>query len=69
MPLGMSFHVLIEDQGLALAATLVSFGSNWFMLCPSFRSCACPSCYSRTSAPSSFLGSLKRVWHTHLFPQ
>ena len=40
--LGVSFHLLIEDQGLALAATLVSFGSNWFMSCPSFRSCARP---------------------------
>ena len=41
-PLGVSFHLLIEDQGLALAATLVPFGSNWFMSCPSFRSCALP---------------------------
>ena len=31
--------------------------------------CPFPSCYSRTSAPSSFLGSLKRVWLTHLFPR
>ena len=32
-PLGRSFHLLIEDQGLVLPATLVPFDSNWFMLC------------------------------------
>ena len=33
-PLGVSFHLLIEDQGLVLSAILVPFDSNWFMLCP-----------------------------------
>ena len=32
--LGVSFHLLIEDQGLVLSANLVPFDSNWFMLCP-----------------------------------
>ena len=33
-PLGVSFHLLTEDQGLVLSAVLVPFDSNWFMLCP-----------------------------------
>ena len=33
-PLGVSFHLLIEDQVLVLSAVLVPFDSNWFMLCP-----------------------------------
>ena len=43
-PLGVSFHLLIEDQILVLSAVLVPFDSNSFMLCPwlchSFKSCA-----------------------------
>ena len=34
MVLGVSFHLLTEDQGLVLSAILVPFDSNWFMLCP-----------------------------------
>ena len=33
-PLGVSFHLLIQDQGLVLSAILVPFDSNQFMLCP-----------------------------------
>ena len=33
-PLGVSFHLLTEDQGLVLSAILVPLDSNWFMLCP-----------------------------------
>ena len=33
-PLGMSFHLMIEEQGLVLSANLVPFDSNRFMLCP-----------------------------------
>ena len=33
-PLVMSFHLLIEDQGLVLSAIFVPLDSNWFMLCP-----------------------------------
>ena len=33
-PLGVSFHLLTEDQGLVLSAILVPFDSTWFMLCP-----------------------------------
>ena len=36
-PLGPSFYLLIEDQGLVLSAILVPFGSNWLMLCPSVQ--------------------------------
>ena len=34
VPLGVSFHLLIEDLGLVLSAILVPFDSNQFMLCP-----------------------------------
>ena len=33
-PLGMSLHLLIEDQCLGLSAISVPFDSNWFMLYP-----------------------------------
>ena len=33
-PLGVSFGLLIEDQGLDLSALLVPFNSNQFTLCP-----------------------------------
>ena len=36
--LGVSFHLLIEDQGLVLFAILVPFDSNQFMLSPSAMS-------------------------------
>ena len=42
----MSFHLLIEDQGLVLSAILVPFGLNRFMLCPwamSFFQKLCPA--------------------------
>ena len=47
--LGVSFHLLIEDQGLVLSAILVPFDSNQFMqfmLCPwaiSFFQKLCPA--------------------------
>ena len=44
--LGLSFHLLIEDQGLVLPATLVPFNSNWSVLCPwamSFFQKLCPA--------------------------
>ena len=41
-PLGMSFHLLIEDQGLVLSTILVPFDSNWFMLCPSVHFSSVP---------------------------
>ena len=34
VPLGVSFHLLIEDLGLVLSAILVPFDSDQFMLCP-----------------------------------
>ena len=44
-PPGMSFSLLIEDQGLVLSIILVPFDSNQFMLCPwamSFFQKLCP---------------------------
>ena len=44
--LGVSFHLLIEDQGLVLSAISVPFDSNWFMLRPwamSFFEKLCPA--------------------------
>ena len=47
-PLGVSFHLLFDDQGLVLSAILVPFDSNrfmQFMLCPwamSFFQKLCP---------------------------
>ena len=61
-PLGVSFHLLIEHQGLVLSAILVPFDSNWFMLCPwaisffqKFAPCPFPSCYTRTGLTSLLL--------------
>ena len=31
-PLGMSFHLLIEDEGVVLSAILIPFDSNQFIL-------------------------------------
>ena len=45
-PLGVSFCLLIEDQGLVLSAIFVPLESNWFMLCPwamSFFQKLCPA--------------------------
>ena len=46
VPLGVSFHLLIEDQGLVLSAILVPFDSNGCMLYPwatSFFQQLCPA--------------------------
>ena len=51
-PLGVSFHLLIEDQGLVLSAILVPFNSKWFMLYPwamSFFQKLCPAPFSPVS--------------------
>ena len=64
--LGVSFSLLIEDQGLIkvdLSAMLNLFDSNWFILCPwamSFFSkvvpCPFPSCYKRTQWGKEAMG-------------
>ena len=44
-PLGVSFHLLIEDQGLVFSAFLIPFDSNFLCvlgLCHSLKSCALP---------------------------
>ena len=41
-PLGVPFHLLIEDRGLVLSAIVVPFGSSRFMLCHSSHSGALP---------------------------
>ena len=49
--LGVSFSLLIEDQGLIkvdLSAMLNLFDSNWFILCPwamSFLQNLCPASF------------------------
>ena len=53
-PLGVSFHLLIEDQDLVLSAILVAFDSNWFMLCPwvmSFFQKLCPAPFPPVTFP------------------
>ena len=45
-PVSVSFHLLIEDQGLVSSAILVPLDSNWLMLCPwamSFFQQLCPA--------------------------
>ena len=49
----MSFHLLIEDQSLALSAILVPFDSNWFyavslghIILSKVVPCRFPACYS-----------------------
>ena len=47
-PLGVSLHLLLEDQDLVLSAILVPFDSNQFMLCPwamSFFQKLCPASF------------------------
>ena len=41
-PLGVSFHLLIQDQGLVFSAILVPFDSNQFLLCPSVQFSSVP---------------------------
>ena len=48
-PLGVLFHLLVEDRGLVLSAILVPFDSNQFLLCPwamSFFQKLCPAPFS-----------------------
>ena len=60
----MSFHLLIEDQGLVLSAILVPFDSNWFMwfvLCPwamLFFQKLCPAPFPPVTEGSGFQGDL-----------
>ena len=45
-PPGVLFHLLIQDEGLVLSASLVPSDLNWFMLCPwamSFFQKSCPA--------------------------
>ena len=45
-PVSVSFHLLIEDQGLVSSAILVPLDSNWLTLCPwamSFFQQLCPA--------------------------
>ena len=53
-PLGVSFHLLTEDQGLVLSAILVPFDPNQFMLCPwalSFFQKLCPAPFPPVTLP------------------
>ena len=52
-PPGVSFHLLIQDQGLVLSAILVPSNSNGFMLCPwvmSFFQKLCPAPFPPVTA-------------------
>ena len=52
--LGVSFHLLIEDQGLVLSALLVPFDFNQFRLCPwamSFFQKLCPAPFPPVTVP------------------
>ena len=56
--LGVSFHLLIEDQGLVLSAILVPFDSNQFMLSPSamsFFQKLCPAPFPPVTISQSYL--------------
>ena len=51
-PLGVSFHLLIEEQGLVLSAILVPFNSNQlydvflgYVILSKVVPCPFPSCY------------------------
>ena len=52
-PLGVSFHLLIEEQGLVLSAILVPFDSNQlydvflgYVILSKVVPCSFPSCYN-----------------------
>ena len=62
-PLGVSFHLLIEDQGLVLSAILVPFDSNPFMLCPWAMSFFQKLC----TDPFPPVTTRLRLSHSHLF--
>ena len=54
VPLRVSFHLLIEDQGLVLSALLVPFDFNQFRLCPwamSFFQKLCPAPFPPVTVP------------------
>ena len=60
VPLGVSFHLLIQGQGLVLSAILVPFNSNQLMLCPwamLFFQKLCPAPFPPVTVrtPCSFL--------------
>ena len=56
--LGVSFHLLIEDQGLVLSAISVPFDSNQFTLSPSamsFFQKLCPAPFPPVTISQSYL--------------
>ena len=63
VPLGVSFHLLIEDQGLVLSAILVPCDSNPFMLCPWAMSFFQKLC----TDPFPPVTTRLRLSHSHLF--
>ena len=70
-PLGVSFHLLIQDQGIVLSAILVPFDSNQFMLCPwamSFFEKLCPIFIPK---PYIYTGGIyvPPTLHLHLTPK
>ena len=62
-PLGVSFHLLIQDQGLFLSAILVPFDSNRFMLWPwamSFFQKLCPALFPAVTTSATAKASGQR---------
>ena len=56
--LAVSFHLLIQDQGLVLSAILGPFDSDQFMLCPwatSFFQKLCPAPFPPVTLVSYWL--------------
>ena len=52
--LGVSFYLLIGDQGLVLSVVVVPFDSDQFMLCPWVMSCfqkLCPDPFPPVTIP------------------
>ena len=70
-PLSMSFHLLIEDQGLVLSAILVPFDFNQFMLSPlamSFFQKLCPAPFPHVAVSQSHLRCYLLGYSHHFAP-
>ena len=68
-PLGVSFHLLIEDQCLVLSAILAPFDSDQFMLCPqamSFFQILCPAPSASVSHGVGASYCRKKVGHERM---
>ena len=65
-PQGVSFHLLIEEQGLVLFAILVPFDSNRLMLCPwamSFLQKLCAAPFPPVTKPQQNKNHRNSYWY------